>query len=592
MTDATLDRAPSQGWFGHPKQLAILFTSEMWERFGYYGMRALLVLYLVQHFVFSDNVAGGLYGAFTALVYLTPLIGGFIADNYLGPKKSVKLGAIFMSIGYLMLAFTGGQQAEPFVDIQGARYEIAVEKVGETQTQFLIDGDQRYQITGLEDGSIRLEGAQGAVPETVAAGGYAFGAERNGLAVLLLFVSLGLVSIGNGYFKPNISTMVGSLYEPGDRRRDSGFTIFYMGINTGSLISQFFGPLIVAITGSFQWGFAFAGFGMLLAWLRIELAGKALEGYGERPADAKNRDWLIYGASIAAIPVMWFLLNNAVVAAEAARAVAANGVFGYLASLPLLGKVMFLSFLVSMIAIPIWSLASLKKEERDRMIVAVVLILFSVVFWTLFEQAGSSLTLFADRNTDRDIAIGGFNYLMPAGQVQIFNPLFIVLMAPLFTLMWGALAKRNLEPSVPLKFAIGLVLVGLGFLALVFGSQFHDDAFKVPLFWLAIAYLLHSVAELCVSPVGLSMITKLSIARLVGLMMGLWFLGISFAQYVGGIIAQFASTETIGGQVLNAKVSLDTYLSVFQTIGIASIIAGGVLLLFWPILKKGMHGVV
>ncbi|HBB55529.1 MAG TPA: MFS transporter, partial [Hyphomonadaceae bacterium] len=352
MTDATLGRAPSQGWFGHPKQLAILFTSEMWERFGYYGMRALLVLYLVQHFVFSDNVAGGLYGAFTALVYLTPLIGGFIADNYLGPKKSVKLGAIFMSIGYLMLAFTGGQQAEPFVDIQGARYEIAVEKVGESQTQFLVDGDQRYQITGLEDGSIRLEGAQGAVPETVAAGGYAFGAERNGLAVLLLFVSLGLVSIGNGYFKPNISTMVGSLYEPGDRRRDSGFTIFYMGINTGSLISQFFGPLIVAITGSFQWGFAFAGFGMLLAWLRIELAGKALEGYGERPADAKNRDWLIYGASIAAIPVMWFLLNNAVVAAEAARAVAANGVFGYLASLPLLGKVMFLSFLVSMIAIP------------------------------------------------------------------------------------------------------------------------------------------------------------------------------------------------------------------------------------------------
>jgi POT family proton-dependent oligopeptide transporter len=180
---------------------------------------------------------------------------------------------------------------------------------------------------------------------------------------------------------------------------------------------------------------------------------------------------------------------------------------------------------------------------------------------------------------------------MPAGQVQIFNPLFIVIFAPIFSVMWVELAKRGLEPSVPLKFAIGLFLVGLGFLALVFGSQFHDSRFLVPLFWVALAYFLHSMGELCLSPVGLSMITKLSITKLVGMMMGVWFLSSAMAQYVGGIVAQLASTETVGGEVLNPKVSLDTYLGVFQTIGIGGMIAGGVLLVLWPILKKGMHGV-
>jgi POT family proton-dependent oligopeptide transporter len=198
------------------------------------------------------------------------------------------------------------------------------------------------------------------------------------------------------------------------------------------------------------------------------------------------------------------------------------------------------------------------------------------------------MTLFADRNTELNI-LGV--YTMPAGQVQIFNPLFIVLIAPLFTVMWGWLRKRNMEPSVPLKFAIGLILVGLGFLALKFGGQFHDEAYLVPLFWLAFAYFLHSMGELCLSPVGLSMITKLSIPKLVGLMMGVWFLSSSMAQYVGGIVAQFASTETVGGEVLNAQVALETSMNVFQTIGIAGIISGGVLLVLWPLLKKGMHGV-
>jgi POT family proton-dependent oligopeptide transporter len=589
MSDAAAKKPSGERtWFGHPRPLALLFTTEMWERFGYYGMRALLILYLVQHFVFADRVANGLYGAFTSLVYLTPLIGGLIADQYFGSKKAVKFGAILMSAGYLLLAFSGGENAKPFVMIDDQRYEVAVDRDGADAGQYVVAGEDRYRIRGNEDGSISLDGAAGtALPESVPATDYRFDADRNPVSVILLFISLGLIIVGNGYFKPNISTIVGTLYPEGDRRRDAGFTIFYMGINLGSIISQTLAPLVVVWTGEYKWGFALAGFGMLLAWARFQFAGALLADYGNPPADAKKRDGLIVLLSLLAVPVVWFLLNNAMETAGVAHEVAATGIVDYILSQPLLGQVMFFVYVLAMLGIPLWAVFSLKAVERDRMIVAVVLTFFSVVFWTLFEQAGSSLTLFAERNTDRYIGA----YLMPAGQVQVFNPLFIVLFAPLFSVMWGWLGKRGLEPSVPLKFAIGLLLVGLGFLALVFGSQFHDERYLVPLFWLAFAYFLHSLGELCLSPVGLSMITKLSITKLVGMMMGVWFLSSAMAQYVGGIVAQFASTETVGGEVLNAQVSLDTYLGVFQTIGYAGIASGVVLLVLWPLLKKGMHGV-
>ncbi|MFZ5617335.1 MAG: peptide MFS transporter [Pseudomonadota bacterium] len=588
MTDAAAKPSVEKQWFGHPRPLALLFTTEMWERFGYYGMRALLILYLVQHFVFADRVANGLYGAFTSLVYLTPLIGGLIADQYFGSKKAVKFGAILMSAGYLLLAFSGGESAKPYVTINDQRYEVAIDSGGDEAGQYVIAGENRYRISGNEDGSITLNGATGAdLPATVAADGYKFDADRNSVSVILLFLSLGLIIVGNGYFKPNISTIVGTLYPEGDARRDAGFTIFYMGINLGSIISQFAAPLI-AVAYGYQWGFALCGLGMLLAWARFQFAGDLIKDYGNPPENGNKRDLIIILGSLLAVPVAWFLLNNAMETASVAHEVAATGIVGYIASQPLLGRVMFFVYLIAMIGIPVWSVFSLKSVERDRMIVAVVLTFFSVVFWTLFEQAGSSLTLFADRNTELNI-LGV--YTMPAGQVQIFNPLFIVIFAPIFSVMWIWLSKRGLEPSVPLKFAIGLLLVGLGFLALVFGSQFHDSRYLVPLFWVAFAYFLHSMGELCLSPVGLSMITKLSIAKLVGMMMGVWFLSSAMAQYVGGIVAQFASTETVGGEVLNAQVSLETYLGVFQTIGIAGIASGVVLLVLWPILKKGMHGV-
>ncbi len=593
---STTETAGSGGektWFGHPRPLALLLTTEAWERFGYYGMRALLILYLVEHFVFADRVANGLYGAFTSLVYLTPLIGGFIADRYLGNKNSLKLGAVLMSAGYLMLAFTGGDRADPFVTIGGARYEVAIEKQGEETTQYVVADGQRHRIIGNEDGSLTLEGAGGALPATVAQGGYQFDAERNPISVILLFASLGLIIVGNGYFKPNISTIVGDLYSQTDRRRDAGFTIFYMGINLGSIFSQFLAPIIAGMYG-YQWGFALAGFGMLFAAIRFQLASANLKDYGNPPADAPKRGLVILIGSLLAVPVIWFLMNNAMEAASHGGAHdAAGGIVGFLMAQPLLGQIMFGVYILAMVGLPIWALAGLDKEARSKLIVAVVLCIFSVVFWTLFEQAGSSLTLFAERNTDRNLGVLPIvgEYVMPAGQAQVFNPLFIVIMAPLFSLMWNWLGARKLEPSVPFKFVIALALVGIGFLALVFGAQFHNEQFQVALFWLALAYFIHSVGELCISPVGLSMITKLSPAKMVGLMMGVWFMSSAMAQYAGGIIAQFASTETVGGQVLNPEVSLNTYLGVFQTIGIWGLGAAGVLLLLAPFLQKGMQGI-
>jgi POT family proton-dependent oligopeptide transporter len=285
------------------------------------------------------------------------------------------------------------------------------------------------------------------------------------------------------------------------------------------------------------------------------------------------------------VPVFYFLFVNLMNTPEPAPG---SGFVGYIVSLSLMGKLLFGSFLIGVPAILVWSWYNSDRREFQMMCAAMVLIVFNVFFWTLFEQAGSSLTLFADRNTDRDV-FGLFTLSAP--QTQNFNPIAIVILAPLMSILWGALAKRNLEPSIPLKFAMALVGVGAGFLFLVWGSTFAGPDFKVGLWWLAGLYVIHSIAELAISPVGLSMITKLSIARIVGLMMGVWFLSISVAQYFAGVVAQFASVETVGGQVTNLKVSLETYVHTFTTIAWVAIAAGVVLfLLSWP-LQKWMHGV-
>lgn len=576
--------AAEKTWFGHPRQLARLFTTEMWERFGFYGMRALLTLYLTQHFMFGDRQATGLYGGFTALVYLTPLIGGYLADQFLGSKRAVKFGAIIMSLGYLTLCF-GGETAKPHATIEGQRYAVAIEQVLGKETRYVIDGERKLEIKGNDDGSVDLI-ENGAPVREIAKGGFESDADRSPLHVMILLIALSMVSVGNGFFKPNISTMVGELYEPGDRRRDTGFTIFYMGINLGSLFSQILCPFLAV---AFDWwvGFLLAAIGMMISWSLIQFDGGRLNGYGEPPAKpgVERQQWWIYAGALCVIPLFYLLYANLM---NAAPPEPGSGIVGYVASLPLMGKLLFGSFLLGVPAILVWSFLSGTRQEFQMMLAAMVLIVFNVVFWTLFEQAGSSLTLFADRNTNLSV-FGLFS--ISAGQTQFFNAAFIVLLAPIMSILWTSLAKRGLEPTIPVKFGIALIGVAVGFLLLVWGANFAGPDFKVALWWLAGLYFIHSFAELCISPVGLSMITKLSIARIVGLMMGVWFLSISVAQYVAGVVAQFASVETVGGQVTNLKVSLDTYTQVFTLISYWAIGLGVLLLLLsWP-LKKWMHGV-
>jgi POT family proton-dependent oligopeptide transporter len=577
-------------WFGHPRQLARLFTTEMWERFGYYGMRALLTLYLTKHFLFSDSQATGLYGGYTALVYLTPLVGGLLADQFLGSKRAVKFGAIIMAIGYFTLAF-GGSPAKPYAMIDGQRYEVVVDNFVDrpssdpNEARYVVDQGKKLQIRGNDDGSVSLLD-NGQVARSLPKGSFEPGADRNPLTIAIMLVALSLISVGNGFFKPNISTIVGTLYDKGDRRRDSGFTIFYMGINLGSIGGQLFCPLLADWIGWWA-GLSLAGVGMLVSYALIQFDGGRLTGYGERPAEAPDRDIAIYIGALIAVPVVVFLFSNLMNSAPPAEG---SGFIGYIMSLSLMGKLLFGTFIISVPAILAWSYAKGSRVEAQMMTAAMVLIIFNVFFWTLFEQAGSSLTLFADRNTDRSV-FGLFTISAP--QTQNFNPISIVLFAPVMSALWTFLARKGLEPSIPIKFAIALLGVGAGFLFLVFGTTFAGPGnnFQVGLWWLAGLYLIHSLAELCISPVGLSMITKLSIARVVGLMMGVWFLSISVAQYVAGVVAQFASVETVGGQVTNLKVSLDTYTGTFTTIAWIAIGAGVVLfLLSWP-LKKWMHGV-
>ena len=573
-------------WFGHPRQLARLFTTEMWERFGFYGMRALLTLYLTQHFLFGDRQATGLYGGYTALVYLTPLIGGYLADQYLGSKRAVKFGAVLMAIGYFTLCF-GGDTAKPFATIDGQRYEVAIEKgAAGVETRYVLDGAQRLAIKGNDDGTVALLGSDGQPERVVAKGAFQSDGERSPFYVTVMLLALCMISVGNGFFKPNISTMVGELYPAGDRRRDTGFTIFYMGINLGSLLSQLLCPLLATMFGWWA-GFGLAAVGMLASWSLIQFDGGRLNGYGEPPLRPGQRDRAmgIYAAALIGVPVFYLLFTNLMNAPEP---VAGAGMIGYVLALPLMGKLLFGTFLVAVPGILIWSYAKGSRTEFQMMLAAMILIVFNVVFWTLFEQAGSSLTLYADRNTNLSV-FGLFS--LSAGQTQFFNAFFIVALAPVMAAMWTKLAAAGREPSIPVKFGIALILVGCGFLFLVWGGQFAGADFKVAIWWLAGLYLIHSVAELCISPVGLSMVTKLSIARIVGLMMGVWFLSISVAQYVAGVVAQVASVETVGGQVTNLKVSLDTYNGVFWTIGLVAASVGVLLLVLSPAIRKWMHGV-
>lgn len=572
MTDTTAGGGAEETFMGHPRGLVTLFFTEMWERFSFYGMRALLVIYLTQHFLFSDDKAQGLYGAYAALVYLIPVIGGVIADRFLGSRKAVTIGAVFLVLGHFGMAFEGNGSVQE-ITIAGQTYDIVSEGRGDARQLFLENNGQQFPVdftaegmtvdpsAGLPNFTATADYALSTRPDMMNIGGMSIPYEQ------ILYLSLALIIIGVGFLKANISTTVGALYGENDPRRDGGFTIFYMGINLGAFLATLACGYLGQTYG-WKYGFGLAGIGMTLGLIQYLMGQKHLKGKAEPPkpisAAFEGFFWIL--GLLAVIPA-WLLVQQTELMEQA---------------LPILVPVLFALVLV-------FALAGFKGLERTQMLAALVMVFFSVIFWMLFEQAGSSLSLFAERNTDLTVVPG---VTMTAAQTQSFNAGFIVLLALPFSAMWIWLAKRKMEPSTPVKFALGLIQVGLGFFVLVLGAtQFAGSDYQVPLLFLALLYLLHTTGELFLSPVGLSMITKLSPHRVVGLMMGVWFLSSSLAHILAAIIAQQTSSDTVAGQVVDLGAQLETYVATFTQVGIWGIAAGVLLLAISPFLKKWMGDV-
>lgn len=493
--------APQQG---HPKGLYVLFATEMWERFSYYGMRALLVLYLTAQIVnggfeLDRTSALEIYAIFTGLVYLTPIAGGLLADKILGQRKAIFIGGILMALGQFILAYS--------------------------QT-----GDVNARTW-------------------------------------LLQLGLGILIIGNGFFKPNISTIVGKLYSDHDPRKDSAFTIFYMGINLGAFLA----PLVcgyLAVEYGWAYGFGAAGVGMIIGTLWFAIQGNLLGNVGFSPdRDAqsetqlslRSKDWshvAVYVLSSLALVYGFLLLWGNL--GEGAQSVltSAMAVIGVLA-----------------LAYVIFSNTS-GGVEWKRVGVIFVLCFFNIFFWAGFEQAGGTFNLFAESNTNRML----FGWEMPAAWFQSVNSIWIISLAPLISMLWLGLSRVGKNPNIPVKFALGLLFLGFGFVVMSAASGAADGGNLVSPMWLVTVYFLHTVAELCLSPIGLSMISKLSPQKIVSVMMGLWFASIALANYMAGVL------EAI----------LKNYLPdmpLFSFLTLSSLTAGVVLLLLSPVLKKLMSGV-
>jgi POT family proton-dependent oligopeptide transporter len=579
-TDGGGALAPRKTFLGHPRGLVILFLTEMWERFSYYGMRALLIFYLTQHFLFGPAEAQGIYAAYAALVYLMPVIGGLIADKYLGSRRAVIIGAALLVAGHFTMAFegSGGKQ---YLTVGGTEYALEVEGRDTNRQIFAVVGDNRVPISILPEG-VTIEDAEGqpagsgaqaataaGFPTQIAPDGYTTRVERDLSAEPILFLALSLIIVGVGFLKANISTVVGALYEKNDPRRDGGFTIFYVGINLGAVLATSLCAWL-GIAYGWAYGFGLAGIGMLFGLITFILGQSWLEGRGEPSKPIEGRKLL----GVPLVPFFWI-----------AGLVAVFPTWLLMQRHALVEAVLIPVAMATFILVVGYTVLRLKGAERSRMLVAQVLIFFSVLFWALFEQAGSSLSLFADQSTQMP---SWFN----AAQTQLFNPAIIVIFGPIFAALWVWMAKRNIEPSTPVKFSMGLVFVGLGFLVLTWSTGNAANAdFRVPLFFLFLTYFFHTLGELCLSPVGLSMITKLSVDRVVGLMMGVWFLSSSVAHIVAGLIAKATATDTVAGVVTNPELALQTYGSIFGTIGLVGVGVGVFLLVISPILKKGMAGV-
>ena len=552
----------------HPRGLMVLFFAEMWERFSYYGMRGILIFYLTQHLLFDDEVAGAQYGSYTSLVYLTPLLGGLLADRYLGTRKAIAFGALLLVAGHLTMAIEG-QPARQTLIHAGQSYEVAIQGRMEAREVRLVVGDQPYVFSADAAGGLVIEGlpATAPLPATLPKGSYELKSQIDPLGVNAFYLAVSLIIMGVGFLKPNISTIVGQLYPKGDPRRDSGFTLYYYGINLGAFWASVLCGLLGQQVGWWA-GFGLAGVGMLAGFIVFVWGKPLLEGKGEPPEPARlaekiagplNREWLIYlGGVLGVIPV-WFLVQRHDIVGVALTAATAAS----------------LAFIAWFIA------TQCNKVERERMFLAMVLIFGSVVFFTLFEQAGTSLNLFAARNVD----LMGIS----AAQTQSFNAGFILVLAPLFAALWAWLGARNRMPNPTLTFGYGLILVGLGFLVVVWGRGMAVD-YQMPLMMLGLLYLLHTIGELFLSPVGLSQITKLSVAKIVSFMMAVWFLASSIAQFLGGMIAGTMGTATVGGQVLDSAAAFAASMEGFNTLGWAGVGCGLAFVALSFLIKGWSHG--
>ncbi|HEV7672163.1 MAG TPA: peptide MFS transporter [Thermoanaerobaculia bacterium] len=467
--------ASDTSFFGHPRGLATLFFTEYWERFSYYGMRALLILFMTAGIAsgglgYDTAKAGAIYGLYTASVYLLALPGGWVADRLLGQRRAVLFGGILIACGHFSMA---------------------------------IDSVQTF------------------------------------------FLGLVLIVLGTGLLKPNVSTMVAELYPEGGSRRDAGFSIFYMGINLGAFLS----PLVCGPLGqrvNWHLGFAVAGLGMVLGLIQYVLGSKHLGTAGIEPSAAtspaeraKARNFLLAAVGVLVVVIGLIWSGTVPINAEAIAKVT-----GYV-----IGGLVAVYFAYQFIS------GGFDSTERKRVLAIFVLFLFSSVFWSGFEQAGSSLNLFAQERTDPN----GFGFNMPASVLQSVNPLLIILCAPLFAWLWVRLSKSKLEPSAPAKFSLGLILLGGGFFVMIGAAKASAGGVLVSPLWLCLTYLFHTAGELCVSPVGLSTVTKLAPQRIVGQMMGIWFMSISLGNLIAGLVAgRFQSLplpQLFGNVVINCVIA-------------------------------------
>jgi POT family proton-dependent oligopeptide transporter len=469
---------------GHPKGLYVLFFAEMWERFSFYGMRALLIFYLTKHWLFGDGPANLIYGAYLSLVYITPVLGGYLADRYLGQRRAVLFGALLLTAGHFLMAFEGsGGQADATINI--------------------------------------------------------------------FWLALATIIVGSGFLKANISVIVGQLYPRTDVRRDGAYTIFYVGINVGAAIGTILAGWLGQTYG-WAYGFGAAGVGMLLGLVVFVWGKPLLLGRGEAPRPLNKRtEWSLYGIGLASILVMWLLIQYVGVI-QNLLIVSGVGLLGYV----------------------LYESLKLEPHARDRMFAILFLIALNPVFWGLFEQAGGSLNLYTDRFVDRQG--------VPASLFQSINPIYIVLLGPVFAWLWVALGKRGLEPSAPAKFGLALLQVGLAFLVFVWGAQSVGVANATPVLFVFLIYFLQTTGELCLSPVGLSAMNRLAPKFLASLIMGAWFYMTAVGNFVAGKIG-----EATGGH--DGEMTKEGTLDVYSTIGWVTVAIGIAVIAVSPVIRRLMH---